>query len=468
MNLEETGSSVGLRFLARSSMQIGHIKEVTPIRRRSDSTRRKVVAVDCIDRESAWAGVRLSRILDRSLRARCTAGLQFWKQNWFHFVWLDANYVNQARDTLGFLMGFQEFPDDFTSARPVNIHSFRLTPAPSGCNIRIGGGRDCAGRNNLRRFKWMPSSSTHRFRSSSQKQLTAVDGFEGILQGNHDSARSCYRSQGAVATTHTIVKAADEGGWDACQRIAVESPDGMLEKKTWNCPRNWWQRFPPAPPVTKASTPYLREDFHRPTYDRSTPNSPRIMSVQDRSSYSPSPSSVLKAQFCSALGEALSNSQKSKYAVVIVEAVDLIVHLHLLQVAVHDLTAHAAPETFRMAGCSSTFGDSSPRSSARPPSIRLGVVLAHCTAASSWLNACRKRNCDSVDETTDGKFPPPSRKMSGGVAFASELVVSKVAIDGLSDWQNCCCCEKVGVWRGGSTNTEDSCWCCRCSDGQHT
>uniref|UniRef100_A0A1S4JF36 Uncharacterized protein n=1 Tax=Culex quinquefasciatus TaxID=7176 RepID=A0A1S4JF36_CULQU len=56
MNLEETGSSVGLRFLARSSMQIGHIKEVTPIRRRSDSTRRKVVAVDCIDRESAWAG----------------------------------------------------------------------------------------------------------------------------------------------------------------------------------------------------------------------------------------------------------------------------------------------------------------------------------------------------------------------------------------------------------------------------
>lgn len=33
---------------------------------------------------------------------------------------------------------------------------------------------------------------------------------------------------------------------------------------------------------------------------------------------------------------------------VIVEAVDLKVHLHLLQVAVHDLIAHAAPETFRM------------------------------------------------------------------------------------------------------------------------
>uniref|UniRef100_A0A8D8J4D3 (northern house mosquito) hypothetical protein n=1 Tax=Culex pipiens TaxID=7175 RepID=A0A8D8J4D3_CULPI len=123
-----------------------------------------------------------------------------------------------------------------------------------------------------------------------------------------------------------------------------------------------------------------------------------------------------------------------------------------------------------MAGRSSTAGDSSPRSSARLPSIRLGVVLAHCTAASSWCMPEEQLllNCDSVDETADGKFPPPSRKVSGGVAFASVGVVSKVVIDGLSDWQNCCCCEKVGVRRGGSTNTEDLCWCCRCSDGQHT
>lgn len=133
---------------------------------------------------------------------------------------------------------------------------------------------------------------------------------------------------------------------------------------------------------------------------------------------------------------------------VIVEAVDLKVHLHLLQVAVHDLIAHAAPETFRMVRLALKFalclqdhfhdevailflrllesrvqnspveGLSTKRSPAgavglhgRPLQhrwrlissifrtasfIRLGVVLAYCTAASSWLNACWKRNCYST------------------------------------------------------------------------
>uniref|UniRef100_A0A8D8HUC3 (northern house mosquito) hypothetical protein n=1 Tax=Culex pipiens TaxID=7175 RepID=A0A8D8HUC3_CULPI len=71
-------------------------------------------------------------------------------------------------------------------------------------------------------------------------------------------------------------------------------PDGMLVMKIWNCPRNWWRRFPPAPPATKASTPYLREDFHHRTCGPSTPNSQRITSEQDRSKR-PSAYSTIKS-----------------------------------------------------------------------------------------------------------------------------------------------------------------------------
>ncbi|EDS30599.1 copa protein [Culex quinquefasciatus] len=73
-------------------------------------------------------------------------------------------------------------------------------------------------------------------------------------------------------------------------------------------------RFPPAPPVTKASTPYLREDFHHPTCDRSTPNSPDMMSVQDRSSYSPSPSKLEGTKLHTSLHALLVVESRQKIA----------------------------------------------------------------------------------------------------------------------------------------------------------
>ncbi|EDS30255.1 40S ribosomal protein S14 [Culex quinquefasciatus] len=64
-NSLEPGHQSALRFLARSSMKIGDIKEVAPIRRRSDSTRRKVTAVVCIDRVlGLFSTTKYQRLVD--------------------------------------------------------------------------------------------------------------------------------------------------------------------------------------------------------------------------------------------------------------------------------------------------------------------------------------------------------------------------------------------------------------------
>lgn len=76
-----------------------------------------------------------------------------------------------------------------------------------------------------------------------RKQLTAVDGFEGVLQGNHDSARSCYRSQGAGRNGYHR-RSCRRRRLGCVSTNCSRTPRTMTIRRLWSRRMGCWRRRP--------------------------------------------------------------------------------------------------------------------------------------------------------------------------------------------------------------------------------